>query len=144
MRKYIKVQVVYSLLTHDGLFASVFHWRFISVSFYDTFSCIDLSPFSPEIQTIGWLAKEASDRYYKMYHMRPTVSIATEDGAALSPDDLVVEMFCNNDEVCFYELYTKSVHNQSINIVTDSVYKWPDVDFIYTDFVSGICQPRAN
>ena len=55
--------------------------------------------FSAEARTVGWLAKQASDRFYALYHMRPVLSLATQDGAMLAPEDIVSMVFCNNETV---------------------------------------------
>ena len=51
------------------------------------------------MKTIGWLAQEASDRFYKSEKLRPVLKLATKDGALLSPDDLVALLLTHNEEV---------------------------------------------
>ncbi len=51
------------------------------------------------MKTIDWLAREASERYYKSYNVRPVLKLSTKDGALLSPDDLVALLLTHNEEV---------------------------------------------
>ncbi len=50
-------------------------------------------------KTIGWLCDEAADRYYKSYNLQLKLSLYTQDGALLSPADLVVMVLTHNEEV---------------------------------------------
>ena len=49
--------------------------------------------------TIEWLALQAADRYFKLYNLRPVLSLATQDGAMLASDDVVTTLLSNNEEV---------------------------------------------
>lgn len=57
------------------------------------------SLFSPGEKTIGWLAKEASERYYRSHNLRPVLKLTTKDGALLSAEDYIVHLLTHNEEV---------------------------------------------
>jgi len=61
--------------------------------------------FSVEPRDIIWLAREASNRYFQLFNLRPVLSLATKDGAMLSPDDQITSVFTNNEEVCILYIY---------------------------------------
>ena len=48
---------------------------------------------------MSWLAQEAAQRYYQLCNMRPLLSLATADGAIMSPDDDLTLLLSNNEEV---------------------------------------------
>ena len=52
-------------------------------------------------KTMSWLSEEASQRYYKMFGLKPTLTLGTKDGAFFSPDDLVTDILVDNDKVSF-------------------------------------------
>ena len=56
--------------------------------------------FSNVPRNITWLAREASNRYFQLFNLRPVLSLATKDGAMLSPDDQIISVFSNNEEAC--------------------------------------------
>ncbi|XP_068083333.1 tonsoku-like protein [Anabrus simplex] len=52
-------------------------------------------------QKVGWLAKQASERYYKLEGAEPTLTLLTKDGASLCPDD-PISIITDNDELLSY------------------------------------------
>lgn len=49
--------------------------------------------------TIGWLASQASERYYSHHSVRPQLSLTTSDGALLCTTDPIAHVLQHNEEV---------------------------------------------
>lgn len=50
-------------------------------------------------ETISWLSKEASQRYFVMTGLRPMLNLSTKEGASLSPEDAVDVVVSSGEEV---------------------------------------------
>ena len=49
--------------------------------------------------TVGWLASQATERYYTQHGVRPQLTLTTRDGALLCPSDPIVHVVQSNEEV---------------------------------------------
>ena len=54
-------------------------------------------------KTISWLSEETSQRYSKMFGLKPVLSLGTKDGAFFSPDDIATHILADNDKVSSYK-----------------------------------------
>ena len=55
--------------------------------------------FSSPAPSFAWLADEASSRYGNQMGRRPRLSLTTQDGAQLCPEDLLADVLGHNEEV---------------------------------------------
>ena len=71
----------------------------VKVRIKDKLFLVPIPPEGSQSKTIGWLCDEAADRYYKSCHLQVNLNLYTQDGALLSPADLVVMVLTHNEEV---------------------------------------------
>ncbi len=71
----------------------------VKVRINDKLFLVPISMDSSEPKTIEWLCNETADRYYQSFNLRPILSLCTQDGARLSPADLISMVLTHNEEV---------------------------------------------